>query len=180
MQSAKRYVLTAASFALALTLFAVINPRAAHAFVATLVQVANTSANPVPNRDVDQPSNEPFSWEGIGSTSSNISFVVPTTTNDGRTVQRLVIEHVSSVCFGVSSPLPALRLAANGCFSSAGACVGSGTEIFFPYTPIASNQQSLSTPVRLYVDPGQSLSANLSGSASAFCSHVATGHFVTQ
>src|ERR1700720_4645119 len=52
---------------LGVSLFAVISvmvsPRTAHALVATLVQVVNTSANPVPNKDVDNPVRHAFSSE---------------------------------------------------------------------------------------------------------------------
>jgi hypothetical protein len=48
MNAAKRYLLVALAVVFAVTTFSVIAPRTAHALVATLVQVANTSANPVP------------------------------------------------------------------------------------------------------------------------------------
>lgn len=35
-------------------------PRAVHAVAATLVQVTNTAADPVPNKDVDNPARHPF------------------------------------------------------------------------------------------------------------------------
>ena len=35
-------------------------PRAVHAVAATLVQVTNTTADPVPNKDVDNPARHPF------------------------------------------------------------------------------------------------------------------------
>src|SRR5512140_2937905 len=46
MNSAKRYLLIALSFALCMTVFAAFAPRVAHALTATLVQVVNTNANP--------------------------------------------------------------------------------------------------------------------------------------
>jgi hypothetical protein len=48
MQSAKRYLVIALSFAVCLTIFAAFTPRIAHAITATLVQVVNTATNPVP------------------------------------------------------------------------------------------------------------------------------------
>lgn len=48
MFSAKRLLLIALTFTLALTVIVALAPRAAHAFVATMVQVVNTAANPVP------------------------------------------------------------------------------------------------------------------------------------
>lgn len=48
MSSAKRYLLIALCFVLAVTTFTMLAPRAAHALVATLVQVVNTPTNAVP------------------------------------------------------------------------------------------------------------------------------------
>ncbi len=55
MHSAKRYLVIALSFALALTVFAAFAPRAVHAITATLVQVVNTASNPVMSRSIDEP-----------------------------------------------------------------------------------------------------------------------------
>jgi hypothetical protein len=52
MKSAKNYFAVAGAFALAIVLFSIAAPRAVHAIVATLVQVTNTSANPVPTQPV--------------------------------------------------------------------------------------------------------------------------------
>jgi len=50
----KRIVQAGAALGVVATL-ALVTPRAAHAVAAALVQVTNTSANPVPNQDVDAP-----------------------------------------------------------------------------------------------------------------------------
>jgi len=52
MNSAKRYLAIAFTFVLAVATISILNPRVAHALVATLVQVTNTSANPVPTQAV--------------------------------------------------------------------------------------------------------------------------------
>jgi len=44
----------AAACAMLMATFAIIGPRTAHALVATLVQVTNTTANPVPTQDVNR------------------------------------------------------------------------------------------------------------------------------
>jgi hypothetical protein len=54
----KTFYYGAAALAAGALMFAV--PKAAHAVVATLVQVANTSASPVPNKDVDNAARHPF------------------------------------------------------------------------------------------------------------------------
>jgi hypothetical protein len=53
MQLLKRGLMAAGALALAAMLLNIVAPKAAHAIVATAVQVMNTSATPVPNRDVD-------------------------------------------------------------------------------------------------------------------------------
>jgi hypothetical protein len=52
VNSAKRYLLIALSFAICMTVFAAFAPRIAHAITATLVQVVNTAQNPVPSQPV--------------------------------------------------------------------------------------------------------------------------------
>jgi hypothetical protein len=48
MNSAKKFLTIAGAFALATLVFTLSNPKTVHAFAATLVQVVNTSQNPVP------------------------------------------------------------------------------------------------------------------------------------
>lgn len=48
MNSAKRYLVIALSFAICMTVFAAFAPSIAHAVTATLVQVVNNSSSPVP------------------------------------------------------------------------------------------------------------------------------------
>jgi hypothetical protein len=59
MKSAKNFLMVAGAFTLAVTIFATLAPKTAHAFVATLVQVTNTSANPVQAQAVDAMSLHP-------------------------------------------------------------------------------------------------------------------------
>ncbi len=67
MSTAKRYLVIALSFALALTIFAAFTPRIAHAITATLVQVVNTASNPVMTRSVDEPARVPYFVSGGAS-----------------------------------------------------------------------------------------------------------------
>jgi hypothetical protein len=60
MNSAKRYLLIALSFAICLTVFAAFAPRVAHAITATLVQVVNTNTNPVQSADVEKMARIPY------------------------------------------------------------------------------------------------------------------------
>jgi hypothetical protein len=66
-------------------------PRAAHAIAATLVQVTNTAANPVPNKDVDQQGRNLYQATQVCSTPSPCTISFPSVP----TGQRLVVQHVS-------------------------------------------------------------------------------------
>jgi hypothetical protein len=52
VKTAKQFFIVSAAFVLATTTFTIIAPKTAHAVIATLVQVANTSANPVPTQAI--------------------------------------------------------------------------------------------------------------------------------
>jgi hypothetical protein len=72
-------------------------PKTAHALVATLVQVANTSANPVPTQDTENPARSPFQKEldfliTDGTIAATASFAVPAG-------KALVIDFVSGAAF---------------------------------------------------------------------------------
>src|SRR5579862_3075536 len=102
--SAKLGYLAAACAVLVAT-FSIIGPPAVRAAVATLVQVVNTNANPVPNADVNAPGEEVFqsqlcdapgTFYSCGTTPS--SLVVPASTSDGSAVKRLVLTTVTGTC----------------------------------------------------------------------------------
>ena len=67
------------AFALAIFLFAIAAPKPAHALVATLVQVTNTSSNPVPTQAVgntavinaDEPLRVPYFSQRQGNSNEN-------------------------------------------------------------------------------------------------------------
>lgn len=80
MNFAKRILLVAGSAALAVMLGGLLAPKAVHAVVAALVQVTNTSANPVPVTDVG--TLEPFQTfcvgsDGVGVVTDQCTFTVP-------------------------------------------------------------------------------------------------------
>ena len=97
-------------FAVILT---IVTPKAAHAVVATLVEVANTSANPVAVTQGAELATEPFATmlceddssgslcAGTGAVLEEIppsSFTVPSTDSAGHPVKALVIQFVSGQC----------------------------------------------------------------------------------
>lgn len=77
MNLVKKVLMFVGLVVLAAALVSVLAPKATHALVATLVQVANTPASPVPNRDVDDPDRGSILYGGCtaapsaGSTQSN-------------------------------------------------------------------------------------------------------------
>jgi hypothetical protein len=110
MYSAKRYLLMAASFAVCMAVFAAFAPRIAHAVTATLVQVVNSSANPVPIAE-SAPKFQAHLCRNVGPIAAAVAactgagtFTVPTTTSTGAVVRRLVIESVSGKCSNYNKP----------------------------------------------------------------------------
>ena len=107
MPTAKRYLMIALSFVIALTALTILAPRTVHAVTAALVQVVNTSANPVPQADAAtrfqaamciQSGTISTAYNPCPAPTNTVSFAVPTTTSTGATVRRLVVENVSGYC----------------------------------------------------------------------------------
>jgi hypothetical protein len=67
----KRGLMAAGALALAAMLLNIVAPKAAHAIVATAVQVMNTSAAPVPNRDVDEAGRNAYTLQCATHTHDN-------------------------------------------------------------------------------------------------------------
>ena len=84
----------AGGLTLALLILPLIAPRAVHALAATLVQVTNTSSNPVINQDVDSPGRSPY-YQTVTCYSQSTNQceaqfpVVPAN-------QRLVVQYIAS------------------------------------------------------------------------------------
>jgi hypothetical protein len=186
----KKLLMGVGAVALAGTLLTLVAPKAVHAAVAALVEVANTPANPVPNADVNAPGEEPFQTvlcNNVGSGSCGIpnSFVVPATTSDGLSVKRLAIEYVSMNCgnFGVSALQAILTT-----FTSANPVNGSAVSVIIPLpltlpSPGVTGAPVASLPMSAYADPGSTVVAGLgggfSGTAGAVCSFNVIGRLIT-
>ena len=74
MKPAKNFLMVAGAFALAVVLFVSLAPQAAHALVATLVQVTNTDTNPVPTRGVDNHARSAVYLQLSGSQGDSVAF----------------------------------------------------------------------------------------------------------
>jgi len=101
MNSAKRFLTIAATFALAAVVLTMANPGAVHAFVATLVQVTNTTANPVMIQDVNNGARQAIQLQ-VNPTTPTTGFFTGnfTTVNGGDYIvpagKRFVIRSVTS------------------------------------------------------------------------------------
>jgi len=120
VKSAKNLLMVAGAFALAMILFAIAAPKAAHALVSTLVQITNTSANPVHTAEsATRFQAAVCNFTGPVATATNLctagksTFTVPTVTSTGASVKRLIVDNVSGFCSNFDNPslfIKAVRL----------------------------------------------------------------------
>jgi hypothetical protein len=192
MRFTKRLLMGIGAVALAGTILTLAVPKAVHAAVAALVLVTNTSANPVPNADVNAPGEEPFQTilcNAIGSLTCDVSqpsfFVVPSTTSDGLSVKRLVIEYVSVSCFNNGVSNLQVDLTAEMDENPVNGLVHDGY-IFLPLVPASPSsigQPVATMPVRAYADPGKPVGVGTFGSfpgtTGASCTFSVIGHYIT-
>lgn len=180
MRMLKQAVGVLGTLVVVIVIAALVSPKTAHAIIATAVQVVNTSANSVPTSDAGA-AHEPFEFKMISTHIA--SFTTPSTTADGRAVQRLVIEEVTAHCSGLSSPAAGIRVSA-GRFSQAGADLSGGVpEHYFPFpNNPESGEQILAQQTRIYVDPGVNVELTILTAplSSGICTLTASGHFIVQ
>ncbi|MGB0036707.1 MAG: hypothetical protein WBP79_14645 [Candidatus Acidiferrales bacterium] len=165
---------------------AVMAPRAARAVVSTIVTVANTAANPVPNSDVDNGARQPFQQQfSIGvPDGSNEGFQDSITVPAGK---RLVVEFVSGEIFLPTNQQPRIEictLANSGFTDHATHHILATLQQPISFLPATGNDTStwvFSQSTEIYADPGTSLTMEVlknsnSGAASFFL--TISGHFV--
>ena len=156
------------------------------------VTVGNLETSPALIRDVDRPSNEPFSGSicilnGSGvdpCDSPHSGFGVPTTTS-GKTVKRLVIEYVSGSC-EMSRPDTFLLVVELGI----DAALSSGRTHYLvpvgvPNVSGGGNFYAVAQQTRIYANPGQSVTIGpvLRGASadwSTVCNFQVEGSLITQ
>ena len=198
MNFAKRFLAVAGAIAVAAILGAVVAPKAAHAVAAALVQVTNTTTNPVPSVDVNTPAEEPFQtilcfeFGQYGPCSEPQSFIAPSTTTDGANVKRLVIQDLSGSCQTTSNSgntfVEGITLQTSLNENSVNSVTSISTEVPLapPAVPTVSRDQIFSQPVRIYVDPGSFVELQISAvgsdvvDSSAFCAVTVYGYLVTK
>jgi hypothetical protein len=136
-----KFVLSFGAVALAVCMLTLAVPRAAHAIAATLVQVTNTTANPVIIQNVDAPGRSPYqkTCSFIGTQHSCTLPAVPADTE-------LVIQTVS---IEVTSGVPT-----TGFLTTTGG--GGVVTMLFPVNVSLGDFVSVTQPLTMYADPGTS------------------------
>jgi hypothetical protein len=149
-------------------------PKAAHAVAAALVQVVNTSANPVPNADVNAPFEEPFQASlcyGTTLCSGSQFYQIPVTTADNLTIKQAVVTTISGLCVGESSSLMFPQITSTA-----------GGFVFLPLSPAGQNESVSTVSTKMYFPPQSYIEFNLNnnyGGGSPACSLSVMGYYLT-
>jgi hypothetical protein len=155
----KRLLMMIGVVALAATFGALVAPKTTHALVATLVQVVNTTANPVPTNDVDQPGKHPYQASVIFNQDATncTSFVCTANFPAVPAGYRLVITNASAL-YGLTpgGAAPNVALVINGNIF--------GARFLLPLPqPDGFDTYIVSSPVTFYVEAGDQPSLLLGG-----------------
>jgi hypothetical protein len=187
----KRALAVLGAFVVVAAIAAVVVPDAARGIAAALVQVTNTSANPVPNLDVNTPAEQPFEtilctsvgvFAGECPSSEPSEFVVPSTTTDGATVKRLVIENVSGSC-AIGATTQVLGM---GIDTTIGENTVNGLSTVQTLVPVLGSSPGKGAvygqAARLYADPGAIVGMEpfVGGSTDLICGANVNGYLVTK
>jgi hypothetical protein len=110
----KRLLISIGATALVVSLLILITPKAAHALVAALVQVTNTTANPAITSDADEATRIPYQSKQTWTISMAGVTEVVTQTATVPAGYRLVITNVSFNAFAESgNPVPSATISSN-------------------------------------------------------------------
>jgi hypothetical protein len=148
MNYTKRFLLGTGGLMAAALVLTMIAPKAVHAIAATLVQVTNTTANPVPIRDT----HTPYGASYTGGPSGNCQGIGAPGAPAGET---LVVETFSAVVAGFHGVTPQVQL---NVFGYPG---GNDPVYFIPLTLIKSDpnldQFNVAIPFKVNIPPGGSM-----------------------
>ncbi len=156
MTYAKSIVMGTGGVVLAGLILTLLAPRAVHAVVATAVQVMNTSASPVPNKDVDEPARTAF------TTSCRTAQNLTQCAAGGPGGSLFVVETISADAGGQFVQV------------EYGSAQGD-QQVFLPLAQVDSSDFIGTFPVRLYV----ASNANLVCSANVKAICTFSGHLVS-
>lgn len=185
MKVLRRIVVGLAGVVLVASALELVAPKAVQAVVSTLVTVSNTSANPVPNLNVDEPAAQPFQYYLGANPGGYPTFTVPSTTVSGAPVKRLVIESVSGFCsqpFSPADPVGSFTSLVTNDTSINGQ--SSSANFFVPLqNPSLPTLYAIQAFTRIYADPGATVRfepTDATGPCYGTCSAQVTGYLVTQ
>lgn len=164
MRLLKQALAVLGAFVVFLAIAALVAPKAARGVAAALVQVTNTSANPVPTVATDNPAAQPFQ---SFSTGSQLLFGVSVPVG-----KRLVIENISAACVDATPILSDMRV-----FTTAGGNFAQYTSA--PQT-VGTQEIIWNQPGRLYADSGTGVTIGTgAGTASGSnCAASLSGYLV--
>jgi len=187
MKSAKNFLMVAGAFGLATILFVVSVPKAAHAIVATLVQITNTASNPVPTWRADNDGRNVVRlyYDEVMPAGTTDSFGNPL--NDGSNFQvyavpagkRLVVDSVSAFAYPPAGQNVFAYLY-NGT-PPGGFGTFTGVPLVSQGTFSGTTYYQNAIPVRDYVDQNQQYQVTMSrssGTGSMFWNMQVVGHLV--
>jgi hypothetical protein len=197
MNIIRKAVTTLGGIFLAALLIAALAPKTARGIAAALVQVTNTSSNPVPTVMSGTPF-EAATCHSFGATQGALcgaqssDFVVPSITAAGAPVKRLVVEHVSGICTGENTPLIAAILIGPFVADAVPNTAGS----MFHYFPLilqttgpgpsglTEQDYSFGGTTRIYFNPGDTVTQRtelfVPSNVDALCFAQVEGTLVTQ
>lgn len=167
MKFAKSLLMGIGSLVVAGLMFTVLAPKSVHALVATAVQVMNTAANPVPNKDVDQPGRHAFA-QSCSTTSTFFCALQPAVPSGSVfVVQTLVGFQVLT-----GSGPAGLQISTN--------TNGVANNLILPATVEPNNLNDFITlaNLTLYLDPGTASACGALAPVNSFSCYV-SGHLVT-
>jgi hypothetical protein len=178
MHFAKRTFMGFGVVAFMAVLFSLAAPKVVHGIVATLVQVANTSANPVPNADINDPDLATIEVQscqgrpqiaGLGSFDCGPNFMVPAG-------KRFVINRLEADCY----TLPGNTFSGSYLGLTEG---GSPTQHYFAVNTQENGGREyiLNQPVRYYADPGSYIvfvAYTSDTSGGTYCNFQADGYLI--
>jgi hypothetical protein len=164
MRILKSGLMAAGALALAAMLLNFVAPKSVHAAVAALVQVVNTSANPVPNQDVDAPARNAIVIACTGTNSCSTEAIPAHMT--------FVLDSVSVIADG-AIPVVGLIAITKG--------VGSYSYLTAQYVPTLGTYgtSTVATNLTVYCDGGQPLVLFEYGAADTSLRGSFSGHLVS-
>ena len=151
MNLLRKVLIPLGGVAVASLLLTIVAPRAAHALVATLVQVVNTTTNPAIVSNMDDQGRTPYQAQILGTSAANCPAEgsCAFTFDAVPAGHRLVVQHVSMEIQAAANSVPALV--------SLGASLGSAVTVFPATVQAPADVPTIvfDQPVLAYFDAGQ-------------------------